>query len=80
MALGTSGRGSLDNSKQLSRLGLKLTIPDAGDDLVLTTDAWKVAASACLFRLIAVNSKYFNVTDLNKCSYVLDSPGSTYLF
>ncbi len=62
-------------AKQLSGLGLKLTIPDKTDDLVLTTDASKVAASACLFRvkdgkldLVAVNSKYFNVTDLNKCS------------
>jgi hypothetical protein len=50
------------------------------DDLVLTTDASKVAASACLFMikdgkldLVSVNSKYFNVTDLNKCSYVLKS-------
>ena len=72
-------------AKQLSILGLKLTIPDAKDDLVLTTDASKVAASACLFRvkngkldLVAVNSKYFNVTDLNKCSYVLESIALAY--
>jgi dUTPase len=72
-------------AKQLSALGLKLTIPDAADDLVLTTDASKVAASACLFRvkdnkldLVAVNSKYFNVTDLNKCSYVLESIALAY--
>jgi len=72
-------------AKQLSGLGLKLTIPDATDDLVLTTDASKVAASACLFRvrdnkldLVAVNSKYFNVTDLNKCSYILESIALAY--
>ncbi len=72
-------------AKQLSGLGLKLTIPDSTDDLVLTTDASKVAASACLFRvrdnrldLVAVNSKYFNVTDLNKCSYVLESIALAY--
>ncbi len=71
--------------KQLSGLGLKLTIPDSTDDLVLTTDASKVAASACLFRvrdnrldLVAVNSKYCNVTDLNKCSYVLESIALAY--
>ena len=72
-------------AKQLCSLGLKLTIPDQTDDLVLTTDASKVAASACLFRvkngqleLVAVNSKYFNVTDLNKCSYVLESIALAY--
>jgi len=72
-------------AKQISGLGLRLTIPDASDDLVLTTDASKVAASACLFRvkdnkleLVAVNSKYFNVTDLNKCSYVLESIALAY--
>ena len=72
-------------AKQLSGLGLRLTIPDKKDDLVLTTDASKVAASACLFRvrdgkldLVAVNSKYYNVTDLNKCSYVLESIALAY--
>ena len=72
-------------AKQLCGLGLRLTIPDKEDDLVLTTDASKVAASACLFRvrnkkleLVAVNSKYFNVTDLNKCSYVLESVALAY--
>jgi hypothetical protein len=72
-------------AKQLSGLGLRLVIPDRTDDLVLTTDASKVAASACLFRvrdnkleLVAVNSKYYNVTDLNKCSYVLESIAQAY--
>jgi hypothetical protein len=72
-------------AKQLSGLGLRLTVPDKADDLVLTTDASKVAASACLFRvrnnkleLVAVNSKYFHVTDLNKCSYVLESIALAY--
>jgi hypothetical protein len=51
----------------------------------LTTDASKVAASACLFRerdgkleLIAVNSKYFALVDLNKCSYILESIALSY--
>ena len=64
----------------LATLNLKLTILDACDNLVLTTDASKIAASACLFRekngkleVVAVNSKYFAVTDLNKCSYMLES-------
>jgi hypothetical protein len=72
-------------AKQLSGLGLRLVITDRTDDLVLTTDASKVAASACLFRvrdnkleLVAVNSKYYNVTDLNKCSYVLESIALAY--
>ena len=72
-------------AKQLSSLGLRLTIPDAKDDLLLTTDASKVAASACLYRirdnkleLVAVNSKYFHATDLNKCSYVLESIALAY--
>jgi hypothetical protein len=42
-------------AKQLSGLGLRLVIPDRTDDLVLTTDASKVAASACLFRVGTTN-------------------------
>jgi hypothetical protein len=62
-----------------------LTVPEPGDNLVLTTDASKIAASACLFRerngkleLVAVNSKYFAATDLNKCSYMLESIALAY--
>ncbi len=47
---------------------------------MLATDASKIAASAILYRvrdgkleLVACNSKYFSVTDLNKCSYVLEA-------
>ena len=60
-------------------MNLRLTIPDPSDELVLATDASKIAASAILYRvrdgkleLVACNSKYFSVTDLNKCSYVLE--------
>ncbi|RPH78852.1 MAG: hypothetical protein EHM77_06535, partial [Planctomycetaceae bacterium] len=67
-------------AKHLSILGMRLVIPDPKENLVLTTDASKVAAAACLFRekngeldLVAVNSKYFAVVDLNKCSYILES-------
>jgi hypothetical protein len=66
--------------KAVATLNLRLTIPEPGDNLVLTTDASKIAASACLFKekngkleLAGTNSKYFSVTDLNKCSYVLES-------
>ncbi|MEG1724594.1 MAG: RNase H-like domain-containing protein [Anaerovoracaceae bacterium] len=66
--------------KAVSTLGLRLTIPEPHENLVLATDASKIAASACLFRdrggvleLVAVNSKYFSTTDLNKCSYMLES-------
>ena len=52
---------------------------------MLTTDASKIAASANLFRekngkleLVAVNSKFFSTTDLNKCSYVLESIALAY--
>jgi hypothetical protein len=65
--------------KAVATLNLRLTVPEPGDNLVLATDASKIAASACLFRdkngkleLVATNSKYFSVTDLNKCSYVLE--------
>ena len=61
-------------------MNLRLTIPDPSDELVLATDASKIAASAILYRvrdgkleLVACNSKYFSVTDLNKCSYVLEA-------
>ena len=71
--------------KQVSTLNLRLTIPDSQDNLVLTTDASKIAASANLFRekngrleLVAVNSKFFSTTDLNKCSYVLESSALAY--
>jgi hypothetical protein len=67
-------------AKTLATLNLRLTLPDPKDNLVLTTDASKIAASACLFRekngkleLVGVNSKYFSVVDLNKCSYMLES-------
>ena len=63
--------------KAILTMNLRLTIPDLKDNLVMYTDASKVAASACLFRekdgkleLVAVNSKHFSTTDLNKCSYV----------
>jgi RNase H-like domain found in reverse transcriptase len=66
--------------KTIATLNLRLTIPEPGDNLVLATDASKIAASACLFRekdgkleLVGTNSKYFSVTDLNKCSYMLES-------
>jgi len=66
--------------KNVSTLNLRLTVPDPSDNLVLTTDASKIAASANLFRekngnleLVATNSKFFSTTDLNKCSYVLES-------
>jgi hypothetical protein len=71
--------------KQVATLNLRLTIPDHSDNLVLSTDASKVAASANLFRekdgkleLVAVNSKFFSPTDLNKCSYVLESIALAY--
>ena len=71
--------------KTVSTLGLRLTVPDPSDNLVLSTDASKIAASACLFRekngkleLVAVNSKYFSATDLNKCSYMLESIALAY--
>ena len=71
--------------KQVSTLNLRLTIPDSQDNLVLTTDASKITASANLFRekngkleLVAVNSKFFSTTDLNKCSYVLESIALAY--
>jgi dUTPase len=72
-------------AKQLATLNLRLTIPDPSDDLVLTTDASKIAAAACLFRiknnkmeLVAVSSKYFATTDLNKSSYMLEAISLAY--
>ena len=66
--------------KAILTMNLRLTIPDPNDNLVMYTHASKVAASACLFRekdgkleLVAVNSKHVRTTDLNKCSYILES-------
>jgi dUTPase len=71
--------------KEVATMGLRLTVPDSKDNLVLTTDASKVAASACLFRekdgkleLVSTSSKYFAVTDLNKCSYMLEMVALTH--
>jgi hypothetical protein len=75
----------LANSKTISNPNLRLTIPDPSDDLVLSTDASKIAAAACLFRiknnkmeLVAVSSKYFATTDLNKSSYMLEAISLAY--
>ena len=74
-----------NSAKALSVLGLKLTVPNPEDDLILTTDASKVAAAGCLFRvkngkmeLVSVTSKYFSTADLGKCSYVLESISLAY--
>ena len=74
-------------AKQLASLNICLTIPDPSDNLVLTTDASKVAVAACLFRernnqleLVAVSSKYFATTDLNKSSYMLEAISLAYAF
>ena len=60
-------------------------MPDEYDDLVLATDASKIAAAACLFRvknknleLVACNSKYFSINDCMKSSYVLESIALAY--
>ena len=73
------------SAKMLATLSLRFAIPEDTDELVITTDASKVAASACLFRvknekleLIAVSSKYFNTQDLNKCSYILEAISLAY--
>ena len=73
--------------KQVSTLNLRLTIPSPEDNLVLTTDASKIACSANLFcvkngnlELVATNSKFFGTQDLNKCSYVLESIALAYGF
>ena len=72
-------------AKALVSLNLQLTVPDPDDDLVLTTDASKVAAAACLFRvkdkkmqLVSVSSKYFSTVDLNKNSYMLEAISLAY--
>jgi len=72
-------------AKMLVSLSLKLTIPDPEDELVLTTDASKLAASACLFRvknnqlqLVSLSSKYFSTADLNKNSYTLEAISLAY--
>jgi hypothetical protein len=73
------------SAKTLCSLNLRLTVPYADDDLVLATDASKIAASACLFRvnngkldLVSINSKYFSTTDMNKSSYALESIALAY--
>jgi hypothetical protein len=72
-------------AKQLATLNLRLTIPDPEDDLVLTSDASKIAAAACLFRvkdnklqLVSVTSKYFSAVDLKKHSYMLEAISLAY--
>jgi dUTPase len=74
-------------AKRLVSLSLSLVVPEPSDDLVLTTDASKIAASACLFRskngkleLISASSKYFNIADLNKNSYTLEAISLAYAF
>jgi RNase H-like domain found in reverse transcriptase len=69
----------------LATLNLRLTVPDPEDPLLLCTDASKVAASACLFRikdeklqLVSVTSKYFATVDLNKNSYTLEAISLAY--
>ena len=66
-------------------MNLRLTIPELDENLVLMTDASKIAASANLFRetdgvlkLVAVNSNFFSSNDLNKCLYVLESIALAY--
>ena len=56
--------------KQVATLNLRLTVPDPQDNLVLTTDASKIAASANLFckkdgklESVAVNSKFFSLNE-----------------
>ncbi|RPH76228.1 MAG: hypothetical protein EHM77_09445, partial [Planctomycetaceae bacterium] len=72
-------------AKQIATLNLRLTIPEPDDDLVMTSDASKVAAAACLFRvrnnslqLVSVTSKYFSTVDLNKHSYMLEAISLAY--
>jgi hypothetical protein len=72
-------------AKKLTTLNITLVVPDPSDELVLFTDASKVAASAALFkvqdkklRLVSVSSKYFNSFDLNKNSYMLESLSLAY--
>ncbi len=40
-----------NSAKALCTLNLRLTVPNAEDDLVLATDVSKIAVSACLFRV-----------------------------
>jgi hypothetical protein len=72
-------------AKRLVSLGLTLSVPDESNDLVLTTDASKIAASACLFcikndklQLVSASSKYFNTADLNRNSYTLEAISLAY--
>jgi dUTPase len=74
-------------AKNLASLNLRLTIPEPDENLVLTTDASKVAAAACLFRekngkldLVSVSSKYFATTDLKKSSYMLEAISLAFAF
>ena len=74
-----------NHAKTLCSLNLRLTVPNAEDDLVLATDASKIAASACLFRvnngdldLVSVNSKCFSTTDMHRSSYTLESIALAY--
>lgn len=76
---------SWQSLKELSALDLRLTVPNEKDNLLLCTDASKIAASANLFcekdgklELVAVNSKFFSSNDLHKCSYVLESIALAY--
>jgi hypothetical protein len=72
-------------AKELAALQIRLVVPNAEDNLVLTTDASKIAASACLFKeingklqLVSLSSKYFATVDLNKNSYMLESLSLAY--
>ena len=72
-------------AKALATLNLRLTIPSEDEELVLYTDASKIACSAALFtvrneklQLVSVSSKYFSVTDLNKNSYMLEAISLAY--
>ena len=47
-----------NSAKALSVLGLKLTVPNPEDDLILTTDASKVAAAGCLFTVESKTEKW----------------------
>jgi len=74
-----------NSAKALCSLNLSLTVPEPQDDLVLTTNASKIAVSACLFRVkdkklksVSVSSKYFATADLGNSSYVLESISLAY--
>ena len=76
---------SWSQAKEICALNIRLIIPDDEDDLVLCTDASKVAASAVLFRVknsklqtVSVNSKCFAASDMQKCSYVTETIALAY--